>query len=424
MSPFPMDRRPRRVAPAGQLLVALTLSTLTACARAPDGGQPSGARRGADTWPAATWIRSTPEAEGLDPAPLLGVDEGIRAGRFGYVDRMVVIRNGRLVKSERYDNDYTEISRGRAGPLGCGTDACQSEADVHDYNYLHPDIHPYYRGRDVHSLQSVTKSVSASVLAAAIHDGEIEGVDVPLLSYFQGYDLSGVDPRLYEASLEDLLTMRSGIEWHEQDRPLDETNTTLQLERSQDWIQFTLDQPMDAAPGEKWAYSSGGSHLMSGVARAATGQSIAEYAEDHLFAPLGIDEYYWKTTPRGLPDTEGGLYLEAEDLARIGLLYLRDGVWDGRRILPNGWVDAATARQAETGNAQGWGYGYQWWRVDSGGVEVWAGLGFGEQYLFVIPAQDLIGVVNSWNLFPAPQADGSIFSAFLEALIEAAGAQP
>ena len=162
---------------------------------------------------------------------------------------------------------------------------------------------------------------------------------------------------------------------------------------------------------------------MSGVARAATGQSIAEYAEDHVFAPLGIDEYYWKTTPRGLPDTEGGLYLEAEDLARIGLLYLRDGVWDGRRILPNGWVEASTARQAETGNAQGWGYGYQWWRVDSGGVEVWAGLGFGEQYLFVIPAHDLIGVVNSWNLFPAPQADGSIFSALLEALIEAAGAQ-
>jgi hypothetical protein len=321
----------------------------------------------------------------MDPAPLVQLDRGIREGRFGYVDRMVVARNGRLVLSERYDNDYVELSRGRSSLLGCGTDACETDADVHDYNYLHPDIHPYYRGRDVHSLQSVTKSVAATVLGAAIHNGDIGNVDEPLLSFFEDYDLSAVDGRLFDATLQDLLTMRSGIEWHEQDRPLDETNTTVQLEQSRDWIQFTLDQPMDAAPGEKWAYSSGGSHLMSGVVRVATGRFISEYAEEHLFGPLGIEDYYWKVTPRGYPDTEGGLYLEAEDLARIGLLYLRDGVWEARRILPETWVEAATARQAETGNPQGWGYGYEGWRVDTEKVEVWAGLGFGGQYLLVLP---------------------------------------
>ena len=80
-----------------------------------------------------------------------------------------------------------------------------------------------------------------------------------------------------KATLEDLLTMRSGIEWHESDRPLDSTNTTWQLENSPDWIRFTLRQPMDA--------------------------------ERHLFAPLGISRYHWKLTPTGHPDTEGGLYL-------------------------------------------------------------------------------------------------------------------
>jgi CubicO group peptidase (beta-lactamase class C family) len=397
------------------------LLLLAACGRARPGGEAADTSPDTLAWPAAEWTRSTPEEEGLDPAPLHALDQGIRDGRFGWVDRLVVVRHGRLLRSERYENDYVQLSRGRSGPLGCGTDACPSPEDVHDYNYLHPDIHPYYRGRDVHSLQSVTKSVSATVLAAAIHQGAIVGVEAPLLPFFGDYDLSGVDPRLHEATLADLLTMRSGIEWHEQDRPLDETNTTLQLERSQDWIQFTLDQPMDAAPGEKWAYSSGGSHLMSGVVRAATGSWISDYAEAHVFSPLGIDDYHWKRTPRGYPDTEGGLYLEAEDVARIGLLYLRDGSWRGQRLLPEGWVEEATARQAETGNAQGWGYGYQWWRLDTQGVEVWAGLGFGEQYILVLPAYDLIGVVNSWNLFPAPDRDASILTGLRTALMEAVG---
>ena len=374
-------------------------------------------------WPTSGWVRSTLEAEALDPAPLAELDRGIREGRFGYVDRMIVVRGGRLVLSERYQNDYVELSRGRRSPLGCGTDACDTDADVHDYNYLHPDIHPHYRGRDVHSLQSVTKSVAATVLGAAIHNGAIAGVDEALLSFFEDYDLSGVDGRLFDATLQDLLTMRSGIDLDNEhfSSQLDDTNTTLQLERSQDWIQFTLNQPMDAPPGVKWAYNSGGSHLMSGVVREATGRFISEYAEEHLFEPLGIEDYYWKVTPRGYPDTEGGLYLEAEDLARIGLLYLRGGVWAGRRILPETWVEQATARQVETVNPQGWGYGYQWWRVDTGGVAIWAGLGFGGQYLLVLPEHDLVGVVNCWNLFPAPQADGNIFDAFREALIESAG---
>jgi len=400
------------------------LAALVTCAPRDSPGPAGQSTPDTLAWPGAEWTRSTPEAEGLHPAPLQALDEGIRAGRYGWVDRLVVVRHGRLVVSDRYANDYRELSRGQTSPIGCGLDACVSPDSVNDYNYLHPDIHPYYRGRDVHSLQSVTKSVSATVLAAAILHGAISGVDAPLLSFFDDYDLSGADPRLYQATLADLLTMRSGIEWHEQDRPLDETNTTLRLERSLDWIQFTLDQPMDAAPGEKWAYSSGGSHLMSGVVRKATGRWITDYAEEHVFGPLGIDDYYWKRTPPGYPDTEGGLYLEAEDLARIGLLYLRDGVWMGQRIVPEEWVVAATARQAETGNAQGWGYGYQWWRLDTDGVEVWAGLGFGEQYLLVLPAYDLIGVVNSWNLFPAPKRDASVLMALRAALIDAARGMP
>lgn len=368
-------------------------------------------------WPTDGWTRSTFDAEGMDGAPLQALHEDAQTGRYGLIDRLVVVKNGTLVLSERYDRDYVEASRGARSPLGCGTDACQGPDDVHDYNYLHPDVHPYYQGRDVHSLQSVTKSVTSALIGIAIRRGEISTVDAPLLSFFQDYDLAGVDERLEAATLEDLLTMRTGIEWHEQDRPLDETNTTLQLERSQDWIQFTLDQPLDAAPGETWVYNSGGSHLMSGVIRQATGEFVDAYAEAHLFGPLGIDEYHWKKTPRGYPDTEGGLFLEAEDLARIGYLYLRDGMWDGERILPEGWARASVARQVDQVNPAGWGYGYQWWRLDQGGTEIWAGLGFGGQFLVVMPERDIVGVVNSWNLFGGGQS--GILGPFIAALIEA-----
>src|SRR5690606_19847865 len=128
------------------------------------------------------------------------------------------------------DRDYRAISRGKTSEIGCGVDACANSSALHAYNYLHPDFHPWWQGRDVHTLQSVTKSVSATMIGIAIQRGEIDGVDAPLLSFFGDYDLSGVDPRLRRAMLQDLLTMRTGIEWHESDRPLDETNTTLQLE--------------------------------------------------------------------------------------------------------------------------------------------------------------------------------------------------
>ncbi len=369
-------------------------------------------------WPTAGWAVSTAAEQGLDPAPLLRFERRARQGDFGNIDRLLIVRNGYVIANERYEVDYEEASRGKRGALGCGVDACEDPAEVQQYNYYHPTFHPYHRGRDVHTLQSVTKSVAATVIGAAIHAGYIPGTEAGLLSFLADYDLSRVDPRLHDATLEDLLTMRSGIEWHEQDRPFDSTNTTLQLEASQDWVQFTLDQPMDADPGAKWVYNSGGSHLMSAVVRDATGRTIDIFAEEHLFGPLGITDYHWKLTPRGLPDTEGGLYLEAESLAKIGYLYLHDGVWDGRRILPEGWVNTATARHVESTNGGSTGYGYQWWRPDRSGTTVWAGMGFGGQYLLVFPEHDVVAVLNSWNVFGErlPSSLGALLTAIVQSV--------
>jgi CubicO group peptidase (beta-lactamase class C family) len=384
------SRRARDLASATVLAAGLTLSAL---------GSPAVAQ---------TWQRTSFEAAGLDASPLLALDSAVRAGEFDNVDRLVVVRDGMLLFSERYARNYDSISSG-------------FDMRPHQFNYQHPDWHPFYMGGDLHSLQSVTKSVTSALIGIAIGRGEIEGVDVSLLELLGDYDTSATDERFADATLEDLLTMRLGIEWHEQDRPIGPENTTLQLEFSNDWVEFTLSQPMDAEPGARFVYNSGASHLMSAILRTVTRRTVDLYAEEHLFGPLGIRSYHWKREPAGLPDTEGGLYLEAEDLARFGQLYLDDGIWQGIRLLPEGWVAASVSRHVEDVAPENpnWnaGYGYQWWRVDRGGVEVWAGLGYGGQYLFILPAQRIVGVASSWNVY-GPHTP--VFGAFLDALIESA----
>jgi CubicO group peptidase (beta-lactamase class C family) len=364
------------------------------------------------------WPVSTPDAQGLNPAPLRAIIEKAQSGTFGNADRLVVIRNGMLVIDETFVRDYKEISRGKRTPIGCGTDACKDSTEVYQFNYLHPEFHPWWHGSELHTLQSVTKSVTATLFGVALERGEMKDVMSPLLSYFDKYDLSKADPRLRKATLADLLTMRSGIEWHENDRPLDSTNTTLQLEGSKDWIRFTLSQPMDAEPGTKWVYSSGGSALMAEVLRRVTGMHVDEYAKQHLFGPLGIMTFAWKKTPTGHPDTEGGLYLAALDLAKIGQLYNDDGVWNGKRILKAGWARDATDRRVDhtNPNPASPGYGYQWWRYDRRGIDVWAGNGFGGQFLIVIPAHRIVAVSNSWNVFGTPAS--SILNPLIDALLD------
>ena len=359
---------------------------------------------------AALWQVAAP------PAPaggLAGLDTRIQTGEFGNVDALLVRRGKTVLIDRTYGLDYGAISRGQRTPIGCG-EGCADAAWMHEFNYLHPRWHPYYEGRGVHTLQSVTKSVAATVIGIALGRGEIKSLDQPLLEFFKDKDLTKVDGRLRKATLADLLTMRSGIEWHEQDRPLDDTNTTVQLEKSRDWLQFTLDQPMDAAPGTKWAYNSGGSALMAGIIRTATKRHIDDYANEFLFTPLGIKDFHWKKTPTGHPDTEGGLYLSAPDLAKVGTLYLRDGIWEGKRLLPEGWVRRATTRHV-TGVAAGWDYGYQWWLTQRDGVDIWAGRGFGGQLLIVIPSRDTVAVVNAWNIFGGRA--GNIFNPLIAALV-------
>ncbi len=202
------------------------------------------------------------------------------------------------------------------------------------YNYFDPYWHPYYHGTDLHTMQSVSKTVTSIIIGAAMQRGDFKaGLDTPVLKYFDTSKVKNVDERKRRIILRDVLTMTTGLQWRE-DVPYDDPRSDSSLmEATNDWVQYVIDKPMAAEPGKVWNYSSGVTELLAYIFQKETGQDIDDYGQKYLFAPLGI-RHEWKRTYQGVVDTEGGLYLNGSDLAKIGYLYLHNGMWDGTGSLP------------------------------------------------------------------------------------------
>src|SRR4030095_11469932 len=288
-------------------------------------------------WPTKAWQSTTPDAVGLDPKVLAEFDSNITAGKYGYVDSILVIRNGKIAFDRSYKHDYDQIYGADArkrGPLNMLDPGGP-------YNYFNPWWHPYYRRGDLHTMQSVTKTITSVVIGVAIARKEFPDINTPVLKFFDSQKVASVDDRKRRMTIRHLLTMTAGLEWNEGLPYNDPNNTATLLEESFDWVKFTIDRPMAVEPGTIFNYNSGASQILSHVFRVATGQDIEEYAAKYLFAPLGIGDYYWKRTPTGLADTEGGLYLKPRDLAKIAYLFLKNGEWEGKQIVQLDWVKAS-----------------------------------------------------------------------------------
>jgi CubicO group peptidase (beta-lactamase class C family) len=160
------------------------------------------------------------------------------------------------------------------------------------------------------------------------------------------------------------------------------------------WIKQFLTIPVKNAPGSQFFYSSGAVYMLSAIVQKTTGQTMLEYLQSRLFEPLGIEGADWETDLQGINTGGWGLSLKTEDLARFGLLYLQNGVWNGRRILPEQWVQAATSRQIRTvtyeakpeDDGQNW-CGYLFWHNRPGGFRMEGAFG---QFCVVLPAQDAV----------------------------------
>lgn len=337
--------------------------------------------------PAAfAWTTSAPADVGMDPAALAALDADFTAGKYGYVDAMFVTRRGTVVADARYDHDYRAAYAGRDPVPGM-------------YNYYDPAWHPYYNGTALHTMQSVSKTITSIVIGVARTRGQFPDLDSTVLSFFPDRTVANLDARKQRMTIRHLLTMTAGLEWDESNTAYtDPRNNCAVMEKSQDWIQYVLDRPMAADPGTTWVYNSGATQLLAGIFKHATGQDIGDYAAAHLFAPLGITDYYWKHTPTGLPDTEGGLYFTAPDLARFGRLWLNGGLWEGERLVSGEWVAESVApAMTATPLAK---YGFKWWLFPYGAGDrlAWVMNGFGGQRLIVMPEQEVVAVFTGWNI--------------------------
>lgn len=350
------------------------------------------------SWPQEEWEYSTLEAEGFDPEPVNRFIEDLVAEEYGRVDHFLLIRHGRIVAEKQIKRDYAAL----AASLDQG-DRVTPNFSNPLYNYDDADLYPYYQGTDLHTVQSVTKSINSAALGIAIDEGYIEGTNVPALPFFNAYAFDKSDPRKGRITINDLLTMQTGIAWDDEGGFGSETDSTYVLENSQAWIQFILDQPMYEAPGKVFKYNDGASVLLGKILHEATGQRVDAWAQEKLFSPIGIDKFYWKITPDDEADTEGGLYLSAHDMARIGYLFLRDGLWDGERVISEDWVRrsvASNVSSTSTGdNSSPFGYGYQWWVPEDGkGRSLgFAGYGLGGQRIMVFPESDVVVVFQGWD---------------------------
>lgn len=296
---------------------------------------------------------------------------------------------------------------------------------IHSLLIIHNDslvLEEYFRGWSRHMRHycfSTTKSVTSALIGIAIDQGKIDGVNGKLLGFFPEYDdIMNIDERKESITLENLLTMSSGFAWDEISTPyldifgkLNPQNDANKMIQSSDWIKYMLDLPMSDDPGVKFVYSTGGTMLLSGIIKNKTGQSAEEFAEENLFAVLGITSWEWETGPNGISDTgggRGGLYLHPVNMALFGYLYLKEGWLNGERVISESWVEESTAKHTVVKNPYSgtdWSdYGYQWWRCTDDSVEgylktndMFYAFGYGGQFIFVIPHLNMVVVITAEN---------------------------
>jgi CubicO group peptidase (beta-lactamase class C family) len=303
-------------------------------------------------FPGAEWRTSPPEAQGIDSETLVALMDAVEASQLP-IHSLQIVRYGHLV--------------------------------------LDAYFHPFLQG-ERHDVASVTKSVTTTLVGLALERGALAGLDAPVYPLLTS--TPSADVRKQQILLRHLLTTSSGLDCglapYERE--------TLAMAASADWVRFALDIPMREPPGTRFAYCSPGFHLLSALVTRGTGLSAEDFARQTLFTPIGIGDVRWPRDPQGISHGSGDLQLQPTDLVRLGYLFLRQGEWSGRQVLPRQWIAQATRHQVDATGSQGYGFG--WW-VSTDIPGMYQASGRGEQRLIVWPAKDIVVVVTAGGYDPA-----------------------
>jgi CubicO group peptidase (beta-lactamase class C family) len=305
-----------------------------------------------DYWPTEGWRTATPEEQGMSSAQLAAIFDYVAEEELE-IHSILIVRNGYLVLEE----------------YGHGHDAAGQ-----------------------HILYSVTKSVTSALVGIAIAEGHIESVEQPILEFFPDRTFRNTDDVKRAISIEDVLTMRAGIDWY--------MSLRYTMSQAPDWAQFVLDLPMITEPGTEFLYNDGTAFVLSVILQNAVGITTIDFADKYLFQPLGITDYTWKTSSQGFANTAWGLHLTPRDMAKFGFLYLHNGEWDGQQIVPAEWVKASTqphvdpqAASLPVPHPDDQAYGYMWWAYAGDGY--YAARGLEGQRIWVLPDHNLVVVLTA-----------------------------
>ena len=247
----------------------------------------------------------------------------------------------------------------------------------------------YFNGARRETLanqKSASKTLIAILVGIAIDRGHLAGVDQPIADFFPDV-LGEADPIRRSITIEDLLTMRSGLE----------TTSNRNYGRwvaSRNWVRHVLTRPMVDRPGGRMIYSTGSTHLLSAILTRATGMTTLAFGRRYLARPLGIDLPPWVRDPQGIYLGGNEMALTPRGMLAVGDLFRRGGSVDGLELVSRSWIEASWAPRT----ASRWSrrqYGYGWWMRTLAGYRTYYGWGYGGQFVFVIPALDSVVVATS-----------------------------
>jgi CubicO group peptidase (beta-lactamase class C family) len=243
-----------------------------------------------------------------------------------------------------------------------------------------------YRPESPHVIFSLSKSFTSTAVGLAVNEGLLS-IDDPVLPFFPDDAPAEVNDHLKAMRVRHLLSMSTG--------QVIDTWRPMIMREDANWSKGFFEVPVLHEPGTYFLYNTGATYMLSAIVQKVTGMKLIDYLRPRLFEPLGIENPKWDESPLGVSLGGIGLHIRTEDIARFGQLYLQKGMWQGKRLIPEAWVEEATSFQVANGedpeNDWAQGYGYQFWRCRHG---AYRGDGAFGQYCVVMPEQDAVVAIT------------------------------